>query len=174
MAPSTDHRLNWHVYCVHMQHFCHLVRFSSPGLDIHTLRMSLAKEPLPGPNSTNWKRLGFPAPIHSLKHQIPSNYRQRMEELKPLSSLRALGLEQHQETRTLRDRWLCICILIYYTTIHTCSKMLFWINAYLPKYLTNFWWCDEISIWPKHIILHIIALEHEKEHFISEANISIE
>lgn len=38
-----------------------------------TRRMSVINEPLPGPNSTSWKCLGFPAAIHSLTHHMPSS-----------------------------------------------------------------------------------------------------
>lgn len=36
-------------------------------------------------------------------------------------------------------------------------------SSHLSKYLTDFWGCDEVSILPQHVILHIITLREEIE-----------
>lgn len=36
-------------------------------------------------------------------------------------------------------------------------------SPHLSKYLTDFWGCDEVSVRPQHVILHIITLREEIE-----------
>lgn len=55
---------------------------------------------------------------------------------------------------TLKRAWVCWAERLNYV-----SQI---IQPHLSKYLTDFWWCDEISLWSQHVVPHVVTLWRQK------------